>query len=179
MEEKSNSTKNNTPDPTSRIILIFGSNQGNRAANLHRAAALATTIGNEERRSSLYESDPWGFHADTPFYNRVISYRTTLSPTDILDRCQEIEQQMGRQRHPTTRYTSRPIDVDILLHDNLVIDTPRLTIPHPRLAQRRFVLLPLAEIFPKLLHPTLRATIAHLLETCTDTGRVTKIEETP
>jgi 2-amino-4-hydroxy-6-hydroxymethyldihydropteridine diphosphokinase len=177
--------------------LIFGSNQGDRAALIDRAIARAAIIGAEERRSSLYESDPWGFTADTPFYNRVVSYRTPLSPTAVLQHCLEIERQMGRtrdaSRHDTSRcdtshhdtsrhdashdtsrrYTSRSIDIDILFHDDQVIQLPDLVIPHPRIAERRFVLLPLAEIFPALVHPVLHETISMLLERCTDGGKVT------
>jgi 2-amino-4-hydroxy-6-hydroxymethyldihydropteridine diphosphokinase len=175
MEAKNHTIKNNTPDASSRVILIFGSNQGDRAALIDRAIARVAIIGAEERRSSLYESDPWGFTADTPFYNRVVSYRTPLSPSAVLQHCLEIEQQMGRTRDASRRYASRSIDIDILFHDDRAIQLPDLVIPHPRIAQRRFVLLPLNEIFPSLVHPLLHETISTLLARCPDGGNVTAV----
>jgi 2-amino-4-hydroxy-6-hydroxymethyldihydropteridine diphosphokinase len=175
MEAKNPTTRNNTPDTPVRVILLFGSNQGDRAAAIDRAISFVASIGDEECRSTRYESAPWGFHADTPFYNQVIAYRTTLSPTALLHHCLETERRLGRARSPLHRYTSRPIDIDILFYGDRVITLPDLEIPHPRLALRRFVLLPLHEIFPDLRHPVTGQTITTLLQTCTDTGSVTAL----
>jgi 2-amino-4-hydroxy-6-hydroxymethyldihydropteridine diphosphokinase len=157
------------------VILIFGSNRGDRAANIDRAIFFMQAIGTEEKRSALYESDPWGFTADTSFYNRVVVYRTSLAPAAVLRHCLATEQRLGRVRVATDRYTSRPIDIDILFYDSLVLHLPDLVIPHPRIAQRRFVLLPLAEILPSLLHPTHHKTIFALLKECPDTGNVSAL----
>ncbi|MDR0544544.1 MAG: 2-amino-4-hydroxy-6-hydroxymethyldihydropteridine diphosphokinase [Odoribacteraceae bacterium] len=155
-----------------QLVLIFGSNMEDRAGNIRQAISLASAAGEEVQRSSLYESDPWGFSADVPFYNQVVVYRTALAPTAVLQLCARVEQQMGRQRDPSTRYASRVIDVDILFHGSRVANLPDLIIPHPRLAARRFVLAPLAELLPSFIHPTLNKSISALLQECPDAGQV-------
>ncbi|MDR2413454.1 MAG: 2-amino-4-hydroxy-6-hydroxymethyldihydropteridine diphosphokinase [Odoribacteraceae bacterium] len=171
MEGKDHSTRNRTPE-LALSALIFGSNRGDREGNINRAIALVNAIGREERRSALYESDPWGFDDHIPFYNQVVLYRTALAPRDVLKTCMETEQRLGRQRDASARYAPRPIDVDILFHGALVIDHPDLVIPHPRLPDRRFVLVPLGEILPDFIHPTLGKPISTLLEECADHGNV-------
>ncbi|MDR0766443.1 MAG: 2-amino-4-hydroxy-6-hydroxymethyldihydropteridine diphosphokinase [Odoribacteraceae bacterium] len=171
MQEKNRTTRNRTPDPA-HVVLILGSNQGDRAGNIDRAIALLDTIGTEERRSALYESDPWGFTADTSFYNRVVIYRVTRDPLDVLRHCMEVERRLGRLRDTATRYASRPIDVDILFHGARVMNHPDLTLPHPRIPSRRFVLVPLVELIPSFIHPVLSRPLSALLEECTDAGMV-------
>ena len=155
------------------VTLIFGGNQGDRKALLDEAIKEMSTIGKIEIRSSLYETAPWGFESENPFYNQIVVYNTELTPEEVLDKCQATEKQLGRVR-TGTQFTSRTMDIDILFCDSQIINTPRLTVPHPRLAQRNFVLAPLNEIMPAFIHPVIHKTIATLLSECTDTLKAEK-----
>lgn len=112
------------------------------------------------RASSVYETAPWGYTSQPDFLNCVLEVRTSLSPRRLLDLVKGLEQEMGRQ--PGVRYGPRLIDVDILLYGETTVDLPDLKIPHPGLPQRAFVLVPLAELAPGLVHPTLGITIGEL-----------------
>ena len=147
--------------------LLLGSNLGNRAALLAAARqALAATAGTIVAESGLYETAAWGREAQPAFLNQALAVRTGLRPGALLAACQAAEQQAGRQR--LEHWGSRTLDVDILLFANKIIDTPTLTVPHPRLPERRFALVPLAEIAAALPHPQLHATIGALLARCPD-----------
>lgn len=128
-------------------------------------------IGTLTRASSFYETTPWGV-ADQPVYlNQVLEVKTTLEPEDLLRVILEIEHDLGRERYE--RWGARVIDIDLLYYGNDVRDTARLTLPHPRLHERRFTLVPLVEIAPDFVHPALQKTQKRLLEECSDTGEVT------
>ena len=150
-----------------RAYLGLGTNLGDRAANLDRAIALLQQqVGPLVKCSSYLSSEPWGFTSDNDFLNAAASFDTRLSPLQLLRTTQEIERQMGRTaKSVNAQYADRIIDIDILLYDTLQLTTPELTIPHPLMAQRDFVLRPLAEIAPRKRHPVLRKTIAQLLTT--------------
>ena len=130
------------------LYLSLGSNLGDREQMLHRAIALiGERIGTVQRVSSFIETEPWGFQSEHPFLNAVCLVLTTLSPEQCLKETQRIERELGR----TTKskdgiYHDRPIDIDLLLYDNLKISTPTLTLPHPRMEERDFVMVPLREI---------------------------------
>ena len=131
-------------------LLGLGGNVGNSRAILERALALLCD-GKEVRltaRSSDYLTPPWGFKYQPPFVNFCIAVETTLDPRALLARAQEIELQLGRDRAHEKRNGPRTADIDILAYDDLTLDTPNLTLPHPRLFERAFVLVPLAEIVP-------------------------------
>jgi len=113
--------------------------------------------------SPVYETEPWGYADQPPFLNMVVRAQTELSPRGLLDRLKEIESTLGRV--PSFRYGPRQIDLDILFYDELVLDSESLVVPHPRLHERAFVLVPLASIAPALLHPRLGLSVAQLLET--------------
>lgn len=157
------------------VTLIFGGNQGDRKALLDKAIKEMSTIGKIEIRSSLYETAPWGFESENPFYNQIVVYNTGLTPEEVLDKCQATEKQLGRVR-TGTQFTSRTMDIDILFCDSQIINTPRLTVPHPRIAQRNFVLIPLNEIMPDFVHPVLGKKISELLQESPDTLKTEMIQ---
>ncbi len=145
------------------VYLGLGANLGDREANLRAARERLQELGVElERCSSLYESEPWGVRDQPRFLNAVCRAHTALSPQELLRLAKQVERDLGRR--PGVRYGPRPVDVDILLYDDLVLDTPDLTIPHPRLAERAFVLVPLAELAPELVVPGLGRRVRELLE---------------
>lgn len=148
----------------SQVVLLTGSNLGNRAAYLQQAFEhINKTCGKVILFSGIYESEAWGFEAP-PFYNQALVVETTLSPKEFLSCTQSIEIELGRERkHPLLSYSSRTIDIDILFFDNLIINTNNLIVPHPKMALRRFVLEPLAEILPYFQHPVLKKTVNELL----------------
>jgi 2-amino-4-hydroxy-6-hydroxymethyldihydropteridine diphosphokinase len=157
-----------------RAYIGIGSNLGDRKANtveaVDRVAKLpATRI---VRASSLYESEPLG-DAKTWFVNSVIELETEFPPEELLKRLKAIEKAMGRKRVTGKRWGSRVIDLDILLCDQEVVDKRTLKIPHPEMHKRRFVLLPLAELAPHVVHPQLGQSVSALLATVKDAKRVT------
>ena len=159
--------------------LLLGSNQGDKIAILQKAGerlqqlSIAPIVV-----SSLYESEPWGFEAEEWFLNQAVKIETDLKPHDLLRSILEIERSLGRVRQNgdgrIAGYSSRTIDIDILLYEDIVNDTVDLQLPHPRMHLRRFVLLPLSEIAPGLIHPVLNVSIKKLLEECKDKSKIKK-----
>ena len=140
------------------VYLGLGSNLGQKEENIGRAIALIDEqIGTVERQSALYYSEPWGFQSQNTFVNAVICVSTVFSPHQLLCATQRIERLLGKtKQHATQRsahdtYHDRPIDIDILLYDDLSIDTPQLKIPHPLMQERDFVMVPLREVCPTWL----------------------------
>ena len=137
----------------SEVYLGLGSNLGDKEDHIRKAISLiGERVGLVVRQSSLVSSEPWGFESANSFLNAVICCETSLTPRQVLQTTQQIERELGKsQRHATirnktTRYYDRPIDIDILLYDDLIIDEPDLKIPHPLMQQRDFVMKPLNEI---------------------------------
>lgn len=145
-----------------KTFIALGGNIGDRSANLATALEQLAAVMSIEQRSNIYETAP-KYVTDQPhFLNMAVSGETDLSPEPLLDALKEIEQTLGRVEGQ--RFGPRPIDLDILFYDDRQIDTPRLTIPHPRLHERRFVLAPLADIASMFSHPTSGQTVAEMLE---------------
>jgi len=153
------------------IYLSLGSNLGDRAANLERAIEALSEIGVRVlRRSSIYETEPVDFLAQPWFLNCVVEAETSLAPRQLLDELQAIERNLGSKK--LVPRGPRVIDLDILFYGTDVIHADGMEIPHPRLAERRFVLVPLADIAPGLRHPVLRKAAAELLATTQDRSEV-------
>ncbi|MBI4342314.1 MAG: 2-amino-4-hydroxy-6-hydroxymethyldihydropteridine diphosphokinase [Candidatus Omnitrophica bacterium] len=150
----------------SRVFIGLGSNLGDRLHHLSTAVRLLGTIPGIRVRelAPIIETKPVGGPAQDPYLNTVVELDTDLEPLALLDRCQAIERQLGRLPS-AQRWVARSIDLDLLLYADQVIAGPRLAIPHPRLHERWFVLEPLAQLAPQLLHPTLHRTMAELLTT--------------
>jgi 2-amino-4-hydroxy-6-hydroxymethyldihydropteridine diphosphokinase len=154
------------------VFLGIGTNLGDREQNLRDALALINQqIGRVLASSSVYETEPWGFETDNSFLNMAVKVRTPLSPYCLLKETESIETILGRIRDKK-HYISRIIDVDILFYGEDIIDEISLSIPHPRITERRFVLVPLNEIAPGFIHPVIKKTVSSLLLSCPDTGRV-------
>lgn len=148
------------------VYLGLGTNLGNKEANLRTAIyKLQERIGKQVSLSSFYETAPWGFESDHSFLNAAIGLETSLSPIEILHITQEIEKELGRtQKSVNGSYSDRLIDIDILLYDTLVLQTPELTIPHPLMTERDFVMKPLIEIAGNVIHPTRQKTLSELYQ---------------
>lgn len=158
-----------------QVYLLIGGNLGDRY-KLIGSAKLSITkkIGKVVKESSIYETAPWGFKSEQYFLNQVIVITTEYSPGEVLQRCQEIENELGRIRK-SEQYSSRTMDVDILFYNDDLINLSELIIPHERLHERRFTLEPLVEISPEYAHPKLNKTLSELLAECKDVSEVRKL----
>jgi 2-amino-4-hydroxy-6-hydroxymethyldihydropteridine diphosphokinase len=155
-------------------FLLTGGNLGNRLQNLHKAAALIEKdCGKILCLSSVYQTAAWGFTDQPDFYNQAIQLQTLLSPNNLMSALLAIEKTMGRQR--SFKMAPRIIDIDILLFNDIVHNSSILTVPHPHMTERRFVLMPLAEIAGNIIHPVFKKSIADLLKECRDELPVHKI----
>lgn len=146
------------------VYLGLGTNIGNRNDNLTRAIeALSLALGHYTALSPFIETAPWGFNSDNAFLNCVVAYETELEPEQLLDTTESIERRLGRTAKSTgDTYHDRIIDIDILLYGNVAVKSARLTIPHPLMHLREFVLEPLAVIAPSIVHPTIGKSIRQL-----------------
>jgi len=150
------------------IYLALGSNLGDRLANLQAAISSLPPDVTVWSQSPIYETPPWGITDQPAFLNMVLEGETDLEPLALLVHLKRLETELGRQ--PSIRYGPRLIDLDVLFYDNLILNTPELTIPHPRLAERAFVLVPLADLAPDLVHPVSGQTVKVLLDAIDTTG---------
>jgi 2-amino-4-hydroxy-6-hydroxymethyldihydropteridine diphosphokinase len=157
-----------------RVYLIIGGNLGDRESNLNQTLELIKTrIGSIINQSDIYESEPWGFEHQTSFLNQVLEIETSLSALCLLDACQLIEQELGRNRY-SEGYSARTADIDVLFYEDRIYTLPPIIVPHKLLHERMFVLEPLSQIAPDLTHPLMGLTIAELKLRCTDKTRVWK-----
>ena len=157
-----------------KAYLLTGGNEGDRFLHMKQARANIEHIcGQLLQVSSLYETAPWGKLDQADFINQVLLINTAFSPQALLKAILSIEEKGGRKR--TIKNAPRTIDIDILFYNNLILEEPGLSIPHPRIADRRFVLEPLNEISPELIHPVLKKSIHQLLQECRDELGVKKL----
>ena len=153
-----------------KIYLSLGTNIGNKEENLTRAIeALSLALGKCLAVSTYHETTPWGFDSKNSFLNCAAVFNTETTALQLLDITENLERELGRTTKSTNgNYSDRIIDIDILLCDGEVIETPRLTVPHPLMHKRTFVLAPLAEIAPDTIHPTSGKSISELLAECNE-----------
>lgn len=146
------------------VYFSLGSNLGDRKRYITAAAALlAQRVGEISALSAWYETAPWGFDSDRLFLNAAVAVQTELSPEAVLDRTQQIERELGRTQKSDGSYHDRTVDIDLLLYDDRIVRSARLTLPHPWMHLRAFVLDPLAEIAPDAVHPVFRKNIRQLV----------------
>jgi 2-amino-4-hydroxy-6-hydroxymethyldihydropteridine diphosphokinase len=155
------------------VYLCIGGNLGEREANLEETQMfIEFNMGDVIEVSSVYESPAWEMQGEPSFLNQVVKISTDLAPDALLTEIEELEEFYGRERKEG-QYLSREMDVDILFFDDLIIESEKLAVPHPRMQLRRFVLTPLAEIAPEFVHPILKITVSELLKNCQDNSVVT------
>jgi 2-amino-4-hydroxy-6-hydroxymethyldihydropteridine diphosphokinase len=157
-----------------QVYLSLGSNRGNREQQLQKAIEMLGKAGRITIASSRFETQPWRMNDETNFINQAVLIETELSAQQMMEHIISIEESMGRVRG-NSGYEPRTIDIDILFFNNSIINSPTLTIPHPHISDRRFVLEPLFEIAPNYIHPVLKATVKQLLATCPDNHSITKM----
>jgi deoxyguanosine kinase len=155
-----------------KAFLCLGGNLGDRLENIEKALVRLKKTGKIVKRSSIYETEAWGGSSDNAYLNMCIELLTKLSAADLMKALLQIEKDLGRKRSKLN--TDRIIDIDILFFNNDIIRSKTVEVPHPRLHKRNFVLIPMAEIAPKLIHPKLKKTISVLKKECKDKLKVTK-----
>ena len=157
------------------LYLLLGGNIGDKERIFSEALAILNNrVGEIQLQSAVYETEPWGFESIDLFWNQAIEISTNLSPEEVLAQTQMIEQELGRIRKEN-QYSSRVIDIDILFYGDQIINRENLIIPHPRIQERKFALVPLNEIAPELIHPVFHKSIRQLLEESTDSLKVSPI----
>ena len=153
------------------VYLLLGSNLGNPVKYLKDAEKqISSRVGQVIKKSHIYKTAAWGNKDQPDFYNQIIIVETKLEASSVLKTILDMETKMGRKR--ILKYEPRIIDIDILLFNNDIINTPDLKVPHPLIQERRFVLVPLNELTPKLNHPVINKTVGELLDICTDKSDV-------
>jgi 2-amino-4-hydroxy-6-hydroxymethyldihydropteridine diphosphokinase len=162
-----------------RLYLLLGGNIGDKQKIFMEAREyLNNRVGKIQLQSAVYETEPWGFESPDLFWNQALEILTGLSPEEVLTNTQLIEQELGRIRKEN-RFSSRLIDIDILFYGDQILNHSNLVIPHPRIQERNFVLIPLCEIVPDLVHPVFLKSISQLLQECNDQLRVERVSDLP
>ncbi len=159
-----------------QLYLLLGGNLGDKQRIFSETERLiGRQLGKILKKSHVYETEPWGFESDNMFWNQAMIVETSLSETECLHTIHQIEKQVGRIRY-NQQYSSRIIDIDIIFYNDRVINTEELEIPHPRMVDRNFVLVPLSEIESDKIHPVYEKTIRQLLDECNDTLKVSILQ---
>lgn len=153
-----------------RVFLSLGSNLGDRLSNIQQAVSTLSMLDeiNVVKTSSFYETEPWGNKKQEWFVNCAIAIDTVLSPQELLNKCQQIELTLGRIRNQKERWQERAIDIDILMYDDLIMTSSNLVIPHPYMHERAFVLIPMLEVKPDLVHPVFKKSVSELYDELTN-----------
>lgn len=158
-----------------KVFLGIGGNIGNKQQNFTKVLdQIHNELGEVILSSSIYETPPWGFRAEDAFWNQVLVIETVLEAEELLWRINAIEERFGRKREKE-RYSSREMDIDILYFNDEYFETKSLIIPHPKIQERRFVLVPLVEIAPNFKHPLIRLSHFKMLENCRDDSIIKKV----
>ena len=149
-----------------RVFISLGSNIGDRLAYIQQAVSLLSMTDKIKivKSSSFYETEPWGNKNQNWFVNAAVALDTELSPVELLKLCQSVEMQLGRNRVNQEKWSERTIDIDILMYDNLIMSNDILSIPHPYMHKRAFVLVPMLEVKSDLVHPVFKKTISELYD---------------
>ncbi len=159
-----------------QVYLGIGGNIGCRLSNLCMTVNLLNQLaGRIVKRSPIYMTEAWGFTHNRNFLNAVVLLETNLNPEDLLLTCQVIESKLKRKRTESVKYEGRTADIDILFYDNLCISSNKLSIPHPYIQERNFVLNPLSDIAPEFVHPQLGISVIRLKNDCIDNSKIRKI----
>ena len=162
-------------DKMNTLYVLLGGNLGDKKQIFTETRErLSAQIGKIVQQSAVYETEPWGFESEDVFWNQVLVLETCLSPIEILSNAKEIEAMLGRIRKEK-QYDSRIIDIDILFFNNQIVSFDNLTIPHPRIQDRKFVLVPLNELVPDFTHPVFGKSMRQMLADCTDNLKVEKL----
>lgn len=157
------------------VYILLGGNVGDKSKIFEETRKqVGNRIGTITKRSSVYVTESWGFDSEL-FWNQAIISETTLNPHEILEQTQDIETIMGRTRN-SMQYEARTIDIDLLFYNDLVLNTPDLILPHPKMGDRKFVLIPLNEIAPDKRHPVSGLSVQEMLRLCTDQLKVERID---
>lgn len=161
-----------------QVVLLLGGNIGDSKSYIRKALFfIQQKMGKITRQSSFYQSPSWGFHS-SDFINLGLLVETTLNEMECLDITQSIEKDLGRgEKSAIGGYTDRTMDVDIIFYDDVILESEKLMLPHPRMQVRQFVLQPLAEIIPEFQHPISRKSILELAVNCPDSSPITKLDE--
>jgi len=160
-----------------KLYILLGGNLGDKRKIFTDSIALLTEqLGSITAQSAIYETEPWGFESEDLFWNQVLEINCQLSPIEVLKKTQQIEAVLGRTREKQ-QYASRLIDIDILFYGDQILALENLTVPHPRIQERKFVLVPLNEIAPEFIHPVYQKSISQLLNECPDQLKVVKVQE--
>jgi 2-amino-4-hydroxy-6-hydroxymethyldihydropteridine diphosphokinase len=152
------------------VYLSLGTNMGNRAENLKQAGLSLSPQMKVKKKSRVYETPPWGYTEQESFLNQALMVTTYLEPEPLLKHLKRLEVALGRKE--SFRYGPRLIDIDILFFDDIVMETPALTIPHPHMHERGFVLMPMMDIAPDLVHPITERSIREMIALCNTDGIV-------
>jgi 2-amino-4-hydroxy-6-hydroxymethyldihydropteridine diphosphokinase len=160
-----------------KVALLYGGNIGETLFMFEQATSiLEKKIGMVFAQSSTYKSDAWGYNSENDFLNRLVIFKTGLSASEVLQVCLETELILGRKRNKLNYYSDRVIDIDILYMENLILNSKKLILPHPRLQDRLFALIPLCEVIPEFMHPVLQKSNKSLLSLCPDNTTIEKLD---